>query len=252
MNLLLKSTGLPAAPVRPVVRLAAGTLFRAMSEVEPERAYRDLNGFAVVVNIVRFEQVGLGVPMDSPLEPGRVGHRKKDRFLTIDVNYNEINMVFERVERDRPGGRTLATSRDYLDTLANQIEVAVERLVAWCDRKDAWAERAHFADAWNAALAAIRQGAFSRPYEFAATSDLRDALDTTWRLVEATEPEDERFETLAEAYFLLRETGWKDAEYEADMTAEATRFGQPAQVSNASQNIATARSPDARNGYSFA
>ena len=252
MNLMLKSTGLPTAPARPVVRLAAGTLFRAMSQVEPERAYRDLHGFAVIVNIVRFEQVGLGVPMDSPLEPGRVGHRKKDRFLTIDVNYNEINMVFDRVERDRPGGRTAATSRDYLDTLANQIEVAVDRLMAWCDRKDAWAERPYFADAWNSALTAIRQGAFSRPYEFTATPDLRDALDATWRLVEATELADERFETLAEAYFLLRETGWKEAEYEADMTAEATRFGQPAQVSNAGDNIASGRPPDARHGYTFA
>ena len=245
MYLVLQALADANGRARPVVRLAAGTLLRLMDEVDTARAFRDLDDFVIYVRMVRFEQVGSGVPMESPLEPGRVGHRKSERLLTIDVYYNEISMV-------RPDGREVAVSRDYLDTFADRIETAVARLVAWCDRKKAWAHRDHYMECWGTALRALKKGSLLRPYEFTTTAKIREALDACWSLVEAEALESERFEALAEAYYLLRDAGWEEAEYEEDPTREATPYGQPCKVANFGANLATSPAPDATFTYSMA
>lgn len=250
MYLILQSMATGDSRTRPVVRLAAGTLLRHMDEVDPARAFRDLDDFAVYVRMVRFEQVGSGVPMESPFEPGRVGHRKADRVLTIDVHYNEINMVHNRVSRDRPAGLELAVGRDYLDTFSERLETAVSRLVAWCDRKKAWADRDYYMKCWETALGALKNGSLLRPYEFTTTAKIREALDVCWSLVEAEPLVTERFEALAEAYYLLRDAGWEEAEYEADPLREPTLRGQPCRVANFSANLATSAAPDATFDYS--
>ncbi len=250
MYLFLQALASGASGTRPVVKLAAGTLLRSMAEVAPARAFRDLDDFVIYVRMVRFEQVGSGVPMESPFEPGRVGHRKSERVLTIDLHYNEISMVHDRVLRDQPGGRELAVSRDYLDTFAERLETAVSRLVTWCDRKKAWADRDHYMDCWDAALGALKRGSLLRPYEFTTTAKIREALDTCWSLVEAESLESERFEMLAEAYYLVRDAGWQEAEYEADPSRQPTPYGQPSKVANVDSNLATSPPPDATFGYS--
>ncbi|MEM8827560.1 MAG: hypothetical protein AAGD40_11665 [Pseudomonadota bacterium] len=251
MLLDLKMTAGPTFGARPVIKLAAGTLLHHMDRVDPRRAFRELDDFGIAIHMIRFEQVGADVPMQSPDKPGRVGHRKAEGLLTTDIHYNEIGMVYDRVARDEPGGRDMPASRDYLDTFAERLATAVAPLVAWCDRKDAWADRAHFMEHWDAAHGALADGTLMRPAEFTKTPTLRDALDACWALVDAEPLESERFEPLAEAYFLLRDAGWDEAEYAADPSQAPGSYGQPTKVANADRNIASAAPPDDRVGYSF-
>jgi hypothetical protein len=250
MQLSLQSSVTGFNRTRPVILLAADTLQRRMNEVDPARAFHDLEDFAIYMNMIRIEQAGSGVPLKSPEKPGRVGHRKANRLLTIDIQFNEMNMVFDRVTRDAPGGRTFPASRDFLDTFLERLDTATAPLIAWCDRKDAWADRDHFFGHWDAARAALADGTLLRPFEFTLAPLVRNALDATWALVEATPLEAERFEWLAQAYFLIRDAGWQDADYEADPDAELTPFGYPTIVANFTDNIASAPPPDATYGYS--
>lgn len=252
LYLSLETLGQGYSRIRPVVRLAAGTLLRRTAGIDPARAFRELRGFVIHLRMIRFEQVATGVPMESPFEPGRVGHRKADSLLTIELHYNEINMVHDRVLRDHPGGRTLAASRDYLDTFVERVESGVPPLVAWCDRKKAWSDRDHYTDGWNAALEVLKRGELDRPYEFTTTLKIRDGLDACWSMVEAEPLESERFEMLAEAYYLLRDCGWQEAQYEADPSREPTPLGQPCKVSNFEANVASSPAPDAGYDYSIA
>lgn len=252
MLLFLQSPVTGVNRTRPVVRLATGTLLRHMNAVDPARAFRDLDDFAIKMKMIRIEQAGSGVPLQSPEKPGRVGHRKTEKLLTIDVTFNEMNMVFDRVTRDAPGGRTFPASRDFLDTFLERIETATAPMIAWCNRKDAWADRDHFLEHWDTARAALANGTLLRPFEFTLAPRVRDALDATWAVIEATPLEAERFEWLAEAYFLIRDAGWQDADYEADPDAELTPFGYPTLIANFTDNIASAPPPDPTYGYSAA
>ena len=251
MHLSLVSSATGMTQTRRVILLAAGTLLRHMQAVEPARAFRQLQDFAIGLKMIRIEEVGTGVPLASPTKPGRVGHRKAEGLLTIDVVFNEMNMVFDRVADDTPGGRTMPVARDFLDTFIERIDTAMASMIAWCDRKDAWADRDHFFDQWDGARAAVAAGAYLRPYEFALSPAIRDTLDATWSLVEAAALDDETFEWRAEAYFLIRDVGWHEADYEADPSAEPTAFGQPARVANFAANIATAPAPDSSYGYAM-
>ena len=103
---------------------------------------------------------------------------------------------------------------------------------------------------WGAALRALKNGSFVRPYEFTTTAKMREALDACWSLVEAESLESERYESLAEAYYLLRDAGWQEAEYEADPSLEPTQYGQRTKVANFDANLATSPAPDSTFGYS--
>ena len=235
---------------RPIIRLATGTLTRALDAIEPGRVFKTIEGFSLGVAITRMEQVGNGVALDSPLEPGAVEHSTENNWLDVDIAYNEINMVLDRVSRDLPDGRSIPASRDYLDTFAIQIAAAMDAIIAWCDTNDAWVDRDAFLQPWNTAVEDLASGRLLRPSEFTLSREMRRTLDGAWALADAMPLDDERFESLAEAYFLLRDVGWQDANYEPDPDAEATEFGQPARLSNYADNLASAPPPDASHGYS--
>lgn len=251
MRLHLQSSGTGYSSPRPVIRLAAGTLLARMDTDQQARCFRGLADFALSIRMIRLEQAGLDVPMDSPLKPGRVGHRKSDGLLTIDIQYNEINMVLDRICRDQPDGRTIPASRDYLDTFIERLETAMVPLSAWCDRNEAWQDRDHYDAQWSATKNALMAGDFHRPYEFALTPLMRDALDASWSLCEAEILTSERYDDLGEAYFRLRDAGWQDAEYVTDPSQASTQFGQPAKLANFSANLATAAPPDDSVTYSI-
>ncbi len=235
---------------RPIIRLATGTLTRTLDAIEPGCVFKDITGFSLGVAVIRLEQVGSGVALNSPLEPGAVECSPDNNWLGVDVAYNEINMVLDRVCRDLPGGRSIPASRDYLDTYVAQMARAMDAIIAWCDSNDAWADRDALVQPWKATLEELGSGRFTRPGEFTLSGEMRKTLDGAWALAAAMPLEDERFESLAEAYFLLRDVGWQDAAYEADPDADATEFGQPARLSNHADNLASAPPPDARHGYS--
>ena len=234
---------------RAVIRLAAGTLARTLEGIDPGRAFRTLGGVTICIETIRLEQAGPEVAMESLFEPGPVEHSEETGGLAVDVAYNEINMVLDRVATGQPGGRSIPASRDFLDAFTGQAEAAMAAIIAWCDANDAWADRDYFSARWNAGLDALRAGQPDRPHEFALSAQMRDALDGCWSLAAATPLEEDRFEALAQAYLLLRDAGWEDAEYEADPDAEPTAFGQPARLANFADNIASAPPPDARHGY---
>jgi len=193
---------------RAVLRLAAGTVLRHMEAVDADRAFKQLAMPVVHMPMVRMEQVGMsGVPMESPLEPGTVEHRKAKKLVSVTVHYNEISMVLDRVMTEAPGGRDVPAARDFLDAFAMQLEAAGSAIIAWCDESRRWEDRAHFIEPWSAALDALRNGRLARPYEFAATVKMRHALDAAWALVADTRLEAERYEPFAEAYILLLDAG---------------------------------------------
>jgi hypothetical protein len=58
-----------------------------------------------------------------------------------------------------------------------------------------------------------------------------------------------RFEPLAEAYYLLRDAGWREADYEAASSRSPTPCGQPCQLANFAANLAASPPPDATFDY---
>lgn len=252
MLLHLQYHGVGEIFARPVIRLAVGTIMAHMDEADQTGYFRDIDDFGISIKMVRMEQAAHGVPLDSPMKPGRIGHRKSERLVTIDIHYNEINMVLDRVVENQPDGRTFPLSQDYLDCFIERINTALTAIGAWCDRKNAWADKDLFETRWQAVKTMLENGQFDRPYEFTLNPVMRDALDASWSLCEAAGPGTDRFESLAEAYFRLRDVGWHDAEYEADPTQAEGRLGQPAMVANFKANIASAPPPDAGFTYSFA
>jgi hypothetical protein len=212
--------------------------------------FRGLADFAITIRMIRMEQAGPDVPMNSPLKPGRVGHRKADGLLTIDINYNEINMALDRIGREEPEGRTLPVSRDYLDVFVERLETAVAPLSAWCDRNGAWQDKDQYNTQWSATKTALLAGDFHRPFEFALTPLMRDALDASWSLCKAEPLTSERFDDLGEAYYRLRDAGWQDAQYKPDPSQKPAQFGSPAKLANFSANLATAKPPDDSVTYS--
>ena len=251
MFLHIVSDAVGVGTARPVILLAAGTLLHHMDQLDAAKAFTVPMDFGVTIRMVRMEQAGSGAPLDSSPKPGRVGHRKSEGLLTVDIHYNEISMVLDRVADEQPGGRTIPTSQDYLDTFVERMETALEVLLNWCDRKDAWADKDYYLDHWNDAKTAIKEGAFVRPYEFCLAPLMRDALDSSWALCSQASLKRESFEELAQAYLLLRGVGWGDADYAADVSADPNRFGQPALVANFNDNIASAPPPDNSTGYSI-
>lgn len=235
---------------RPIIRLATGTLTRMFNTIDPGQAFKQIAGLTITINVTRMEQAGNGVDLDSPPEAGPVEFFEDSNRLAVDVAYNEIGMVLDRVGRDQPGGRSMPAARDYLDTFAQQVDVAMNAAIAWCDGEEAWADRNHVAKPWRIAMNQLKAGKLCRPYEFTLSDTMRTTLDYAWTLIGLTPLEDERYDMLAEAYLLLRDVGWQDADYEADTDAEETEFGQPAKLSNLAANLATAPPPEARQGYS--
>jgi hypothetical protein len=252
MLLHLQYHGVGEIFARPVIRLAMGTIMAHMDEAGPAAYFRDIDDFGISIKMVRMEQAGLGVPMDSPPKPGRIAQRKSERLITIDIHYNEINMVLDRIASDQPDGRTMPVSQDYLDTFVERIDTALGAIGAWCDRKKAWADKDLFDSRWQSVRTALENGRLDRPYEFTVNPVMRDALDASWSLCEAAGPSTEQYESLTEAYFRLRDVGWQDAAYDADPTQPVGPRGQPAMVSNFHANIASSPPPDAGFTYSFA
>lgn len=252
MLLHLQSSGIGEVLARPVIRLAAGTILTHMNGTEPTPYFKDIDDFGISIRMVRMEEAALGVHLDSPMKPGRIGHRKSERLVTIDIHYNEINMVLDRIANDQPNGRTIPISQDYLDTFVERLDTALAAIGAWCDRKKAWANQGLFETRWQSVKTALAGGRFERPYEFTLDPVMREALEASWSLCEAAGPETEHYESLAEAYFHLRDVGWQDAEYEADPSQPKGRLGQPARIANFAANIAVAPPPDSSFTYSFA
>ncbi len=221
---------------RPLVRLAAGTLVKRMDALDPADIFADLNGFLIGLVVIHEGEVALP---ESPTKAGRVGHRRKDALVTTDIRLDE---------RVLPGG---AGNIERLAQFTDRIAAALEVLCAWCDRREAWRDRTSFDTAWSAVASEIRRGDLIRPYEFAATARDRDALDASWAAAWDLGPENARLEKGIRRYLDIRDRAWQGAEYEADPTAEAGRWGQPCLVSNFADNIATARPPDPSIGFSL-
>lgn len=234
-------------PFRPVVRLAAATVLDAMDALSPATVLKDLAGFYVAVTIRR-SPAGVGAPIASAGPAVTVRHQRRERLLIGEATFDEQAQVEGPVDLAADSFRIPAAA-DYAAGFLDSLQQAVDALVAWCDRKQAWLDRDAVVARWRDAAGRVRAGRFSRPYEFAADAAVRDALDACWRLVEATPASDERFEEVAVAYLGVRDFGWRAAEYEADPEQPAGRFGQPARVANHASNRATARPPTAAIGY---
>ncbi len=232
-------------PLNPAVRLAAGTLLDLMEEAHGPAVFRELSDVAVTVSIL----AAGAEPARAPGKPGRVGHRKAEGILTTDVILDPWTMVEAPVMEAQPGA--IAASRDHVRAFAGCVEAALDVLVAWCDRKDAWVDRARFVARRDAALAALRTGAFARPGEFAATAAVRDALDATWALLVAEPWETEAHSEIAGAYLALRDVGWRDAASEPDPDAPLLD-GQPQlRLAADPPNLASAPPPRHRSTYSI-
>lgn len=250
MQLFLRNYS-PNAFARPIVLLTAGTLLRHMWELDLDTTIQDGLDHVIYVDIVRMESVGMGAPLESPTEPGRIGHRKKARILTIDVHYNEISMVLDRVTAEKPE-QIVPYCRDFAEVFVERIEAATEKIVAWFDRKKLWLDREAFLRQWAIATDAAKSGNFVRPYEFTTNPKMRDAMDAAWTVLEEQPWTTASHESLADAYMRLREVGWNDAEYEADPDQAPTLRGQPCKVANYDVNLATSQAPDPTFTFSLA
>lgn len=226
---VLSSHGAP----RPAVRLGLGTLSRRMDALGPE-VFDGLSGFLVGISVVA---EGEAPPRDNPAAPGRLGHRKADGLLTTDIVYDEASL-----------GRA-PKNNACLAHLLDRLDAAIGRLAAWCDRKSVWADRAKFENAWSETRADLGAARFLRPYEFARSPAERDALDGHWRMGTHSDIDGSGFDAAMLRYFRDRDRFWEGANYVADPSRPAGRFGQPTLVANHGENIATARPPSAREGY---
>lgn len=226
---VLSSIGAP----RPAVRLALGTLARRMDAVGPE-VFDGLSGFLIGISVVTH---GEAAPRADPAAPGRLGHRKAAGILSTDIVYDE------------PALGRAPKNRACLTMLLERFDAAVSKLTEWCDRKAVWADRARFAKTWSETRADLAAGRFLRPHEFALTPPERDALDGHWRRALSSDIDTKDFDAAMLRYYRDRDRFWEGAEYAADPSQPAGRFGQPALVANHAKNIATARPPSARDGY---
>ncbi len=232
-------------PLHPAIRLAAGTVLDIMEDAHGPEVFSEISDIAITIAFLAEE----ATPAREPGRAGRISHRKAEGVITTEVILDPWSMIEEPVMEASPG--SVSVSGDHLRVFADCLEAGFAALVGWCDRKGAWADRARFIGRRDAALEAMRQGRLARPGEFAATPEMRDALDATWALLAATALDREGHAETAGAYLALRDVGWQEAAYEPDPDAPLIDGGHQARLAAKPQNLASAPPPDHRAGYSI-
>ncbi|MEM9197897.1 MAG: hypothetical protein AAGD12_08600, partial [Pseudomonadota bacterium] len=230
---ITQQTGIQHGLSRPV-RLAIGTVMRSFVDLDAGAVLTGASGLTIVVRCLNMDQADVPGAFDLAEELSASWEGAGSEML-VQIDYNEPRDAAE-AHLDIP------VARDLLDLMTVQLAAGVAALDAFCTAQALWRDAGAFAARWTAAKAALYDQAFLRPYEFAATPDMRNALDASWALLRAVLAREERFLEIAGAYYLLRDAGW--AELDDEDGFEGSNADHPP-----SENIASNPPPSVDHGY---
>ncbi|MEL6233438.1 MAG: hypothetical protein AAFR46_03435 [Pseudomonadota bacterium] len=207
LSLITQQTGMQLGLSGPV-RLAIGTVLRSFADLDPGAVLTGASGLTIVVRCLNMDQADVPGAFDAAqtLSPIWEGAGSE---VVVEIEYNE----------PRDAGEAyfdIPVARDFLDLMTAQLAAGVAALEAFCSAQALWRDAGAFAARWTAAKAALDDEAFLRPYEYAATPEMRQALDASWALLRTVPARQERFVEIAGAYYLLRDAGWAELDDEVD------------------------------------